>query len=52
MVYMLYRLAKKHGVKLVYKQAFADFFDQHVQNRDHKNLLGRMQALEVSVWNV
>ena len=43
----IYRLAEKHGVKLVYKQSFADFFDQHVQDRDHKNLLGRMKALEV-----
>ena len=47
----IYRLAEKHGVKLVYKQSFADFFDQHVQDRDHKNLLGRMKALEVG-WFV
>lgn len=43
-------MAEKHGVRLVYKQPFSDFFHQHVQNREHKNLLGRMQALEVGVW--
>ena len=44
-------MAEKYGMKLVYKTPFAEFFNKHVENRDHKNLLSRMQALEVNVWD-
>ncbi|XP_053402078.1 mRNA cap guanine-N7 methyltransferase-like [Mercenaria mercenaria] len=43
---VLEKMAEKHGMKLVYKTPFAEFFNKQVEDREHKNLLGRMQALE------
>lgn len=43
----LYRLAEEHGMKLVFKTPFAEFFNEKIKDRDHKSLLSRMKALEV-----
>lgn len=43
---VLQKMAEKHGMKLVYKKPFADFFNEYVQDFEHKSLLGRMKALE------
>lgn len=45
----LYRMAEEHGMKLVFKTPFAEFFNEKIKDRDHKNLLSRMKALEVLV---
>lgn len=42
----LFRLAAKHGLKLVMKERFLDYF-QRVKDSG-RQLLGRMQAFEVS----
>lgn len=41
-------MAKKHGMKLVYKMTFREFYEEKVKNEEHKMLLRRMQALEVN----
>ncbi|NXF20063.1 MCES methyltransferase, partial [Rhodinocichla rosea] len=40
------RMAKKHGMKLVYKMTFREFYEEKIKNEEHKMLLRRMQALE------
>lgn len=42
-------MAKKHGMKLVYKMTFREFYEEKVKNEEHKMLLRRMQALEVNM---
>lgn len=42
-------MAKKHGMKLVYKMTFREFYEEKIKNEEHKMLLRRMQALEVNV---
>lgn len=42
-------MAKKHGMKLVYKMTFREFYEEKVKNEEHKMLLRRMQALEVNL---
>ncbi|XP_015472653.1 mRNA cap guanine-N7 methyltransferase isoform X4 [Parus major] len=39
-------MAKKHGMKLVYKMTFREFYEEKIKNEEHKMLLRRMQALE------
>lgn len=41
-------MAKKYGMKLVYKKTFREFYEEKVKNEEHKMLLKQMQALEVS----
>lgn len=41
-------MAKKHGMKLVYKMTFREFYEEKIKNDEHKMLLRRMQALEVN----
>ncbi|XP_068003775.1 mRNA cap guanine-N7 methyltransferase [Melanerpes formicivorus] len=43
---LLEEMAKKHGMKLVYKMTFREFYEEKVKNYEHKMLLKRMQALE------
>ncbi|XP_052819124.1 mRNA cap guanine-N7 methyltransferase-like [Mya arenaria] len=43
---VLEKMAEKHGMKLISRQPFAEFFNKHSEDRDYKSLLGRMQALE------
>ncbi|KAM6135485.1 mRNA cap guanine-N(7) methyltransferase isoform 1-T1 [Pterocles gutturalis] len=43
---LLEEMAKKHGMKLVYKMTFREFYEEKVKNEEHKMLLRRMQALE------
>lgn len=43
------RMAKKHGMKLVYKMTFREFYEEKIKNNEHKMLLRRMQALEVNM---
>ncbi|KAH3775480.1 mRNA cap guanine-N7 methyltransferase-like [Dreissena polymorpha] len=43
---VLEKMAEKYGVKLVYKQSFADFFNQNFVTREYKDLLSQMKALE------
>lgn len=42
-------MAKKHGMKLVYKMTFREFYEEKIKNEEHKMLLRRMQALEVNM---
>lgn len=42
-------MAKKHGMKLVYKMTFREFYEEKIKNDEHKMLLRRMQALEVNL---
>lgn len=42
-------MAKKHGMKLVYKMTFREFYEEKIKNEEHKMLLRRMQALEVNL---
>lgn len=44
-------MAKKYGMKLVYKKTFQEFYEEKVKNEEHKILLKQMKALEVSVKN-
>jgi len=41
------RMAEKHGMKLVLRQPFADYFNEHHTDREHRSLLMKMKALEV-----
>lgn len=43
-----FRLAEEYGMKLVYKKSFADYFAENVEKGEHRNLLNKMQSLEVS----
>lgn len=43
---LLEEMAKKHGMKLVYKMTFREFYEEKIKNYEHKMLLKRMQALE------
>ena len=40
-------MAERHGLKLVYKKPFAQFFQENSTAHEGRGLLGRMQALEV-----
>ena len=42
-----FRLAADFGLKLIRKTRFDDFFYEFSEVREHRNLLGKMQALEV-----
>ena len=47
-----HRLAAKYGMIPVYKENFANLYEQKVKDSRHSNLLRRMGALEVSeTWN-
>ena len=46
---IVYRMAEKYGMKLVFKKPFADYFNENITDRDHKALIARMSALEVSM---
>ncbi|KAM6455846.1 mRNA cap guanine-N(7) methyltransferase isoform 1-T3 [Liasis olivaceus] len=39
-------MAKKYGMKLVYKKTFREFYEEKVKNVEHKMLLQQMMALE------
>ena len=41
-------MAEKYGIKLVFKKPFADYFNENSADRDHRSLLSKMSALEVS----
>ncbi|XP_060133901.1 mRNA cap guanine-N7 methyltransferase [Zootoca vivipara] len=43
---LLVDMAKKYGMKLVYKKTFQEFYEEKVKNEEHKILLQQMQALE------
>lgn len=43
---VLERLAKKFGMKLVLWQTFSEFFSEYSEDRENKDLLMRMKALE------
>ena len=47
MTFVFYRMAAKHGLKLVHQTPFADFFNQHIHTSEGRGLISRMQALEV-----
>ncbi|KAK2166906.1 hypothetical protein NP493_1300g00064 [Ridgeia piscesae] len=40
------KMVAEYGMKLVYREPFADFFTEHIRKGDGRDLLGRMQALE------
>lgn len=43
-------MAEKYGLKLISKKPFAEFFNENVNVAgENRGLLGRMQALEVSI---
>ena len=46
--YCSHRLAAKYGMIPVYKENFANLYEQKVKDSRHSNLLRRMGALEVS----
>nr|XP_048696138.1 mRNA cap guanine-N7 methyltransferase isoform X2 [Caretta caretta] len=39
-------MAKKYGMKLVYKMTFREFYEEKIKDEENKMLLKRMQALE------
>ncbi|MBN3308446.1 MCES methyltransferase, partial [Amia calva] len=41
-------MAKKYNMRLVFKKTFYEFFQEKIQDEEHKMLMKRMQALEVS----
>ncbi|XP_062986604.1 mRNA cap guanine-N7 methyltransferase [Elgaria multicarinata webbii] len=43
---LLVEMAKKYGMKLVYKKTFREFYEEKIKNEEHKLLLQQMQALE------
>ncbi|KAM4631320.1 mRNA cap guanine-N(7) methyltransferase [Polymixia lowei] len=43
---LLEEMAKRYNMRLVFKKRFSEFFEEHVKNVDHRNLLMRMTALE------
>ncbi|XP_053100042.1 mRNA cap guanine-N7 methyltransferase isoform X2 [Hemicordylus capensis] len=44
---LLVEMAKKYGMKLIYKKTFREFYEEKIKNEEHKMLLKQMQALEV-----
>lgn len=42
----LVRIAEKHGLKLLFKKPFDEFFSDYCENSDYKYLITVMQALE------
>ncbi|KAL4234369.1 hypothetical protein ACF0H5_006016 [Mactra antiquata] len=44
---VLEKMAEKHGMKLIYKTPFGEYFEHFVQDRDYKHLLSKMSALEM-----
>lgn len=44
-VLLIFRLAAKYDMRLVYKKGFHELFNE--KNKDYGNLLHKMQALEV-----
>ena len=47
--YFFNRLAHKHGLELIDRQTFKDYFDNNKDSREARNLLARMKALEVCI---
>ncbi|KAL8182346.1 UNVERIFIED_CONTAM: hypothetical protein K2H54_053756 [Gekko kuhli] len=43
---LLIEMAKKYGMKLVYRKTFREFYEEKIKNEEHKMLLKQMQALE------
>ncbi|KAH0617836.1 hypothetical protein JD844_016468 [Phrynosoma platyrhinos] len=43
---LLIEMAKKYGMKLVYRKTFREFYEEKIKNEEHKLLLQQMQALE------
>lgn len=43
---LLIEMAKKYGMKLVYKMTFREFYEEKIKDEENKMLLKRMQALE------
>lgn len=43
---LMEKMAKNYNMKLVYKKTFHEYFEEKIQNEEHKKLLKRMQALE------
>nr|XP_020647407.1 mRNA cap guanine-N7 methyltransferase [Pogona vitticeps]XP_020647408.1 mRNA cap guanine-N7 methyltransferase [Pogona vitticeps]XP_020647409.1 mRNA cap guanine-N7 methyltransferase [Pogona vitticeps] len=43
---LLVEMAKKYGMKLMYKKTFWEFYEEKVKNEEHKILLQQMQGLE------
>ncbi|KAJ1190824.1 hypothetical protein NDU88_000143 [Pleurodeles waltl] len=43
---LLVEMAKKYKMKLVYKKTFREFYEEKIVDKEHRNLLERMQALE------
>lgn len=41
-------MAKKYDMRLLYSETFAEFFAKHSNDRENKELLSRMKALEVT----
>ncbi|KAI1901561.1 hypothetical protein AGOR_G00035680 [Albula goreensis] len=39
-------MAKKYNMRLVFKKTFSEFFEDKIQNEQHKFLMKKMQALE------
>ncbi|KAJ8334939.1 hypothetical protein SKAU_G00405780 [Synaphobranchus kaupii] len=39
-------MAKKYNMRLVFKKTFREFFEEKIQNEQHKFLMKKMQALE------
>ncbi|XP_044282294.1 mRNA cap guanine-N7 methyltransferase isoform X1 [Varanus komodoensis] len=43
---LLVEMAKKYGMKLIYKKTFLEFYEDKIKNEEHKMLLQQMRALE------
>ncbi|KAJ7338656.1 hypothetical protein JRQ81_012558 [Phrynocephalus forsythii] len=43
---LLVEMAKKYGMKLIYKKTFREFYEEKIKNEEHKILLQQMQGLE------
>lgn len=43
---LLIEMAKKYKMKLVYKKTFREFYEEKIADKEHRNLLERMQSLE------
>ncbi|XP_071824199.1 mRNA cap guanine-N(7) methyltransferase-like [Apostichopus japonicus] len=44
---LLEKMAKKYDMRLLYSETFAEFFAKHSNDRENKELLSRMKALEM-----
>jgi mRNA (guanine-N7-)-methyltransferase len=40
------RIAARHGLKFLFKKTFREFFDEHAEKRDYKELISIMNAME------